>query len=70
MLSRKNNESIMIGKDIRIEVIQCEDGKVRLGIDAPPHVKVYREELFNLIKEENREANKFQMSDIIKLREL
>ena len=60
----------MIGKDIRIEVIQCEDGKVRIGIEAPPHVKVHREEVFNLIKEENIKANRVHISDILKLKEL
>lgn len=60
----------MIGKDIKIEIIQCEDGKVRIGIEAPPHVKVHREEIFNLIKEENRKANKIDISDILKLKGL
>ena len=57
VLTRKNSESIMIGQDIKIEVIQCEEGKVRIGIEAPPHVKIYREEVFLLTKEENKKAN-------------
>lgn len=56
VLTRKTNESIMIGNKIKISVIQCEDGKVKLGIEAPNDVKIHREEVFNTIKEENKQA--------------
>lgn len=56
VLTRKTNESIMIGNKIKISVIQCEDGKVKLGIEAPSDVKIHREEVFNAIKEENKQA--------------
>lgn len=56
VLTRKNDESIWIGNKIKVTVIQAEDGKVRLGIDAPASVKVHREEVFELIKAENRKA--------------
>ena len=44
-LSRRPNERILIGKDIRITVIQIRGGAVRLGIETPKGVVVVREEL-------------------------
>lgn len=45
VLSRKLGERIIIGDDIAVTVVKVEGGRVRIGIDAPGHVKVYREEL-------------------------
>lgn len=45
VLSRKVNEKIVIDGGIVITVVKVEGGQVRLGIEAPSHVKVYREEL-------------------------
>lgn len=45
VLSRKINEKIIIDGGIVITVVKVEGGQVRLGIEAPSHVKVYREEL-------------------------
>lgn len=45
VLGRKVDESILIGDDVRIVVVSVERGQVRLGIDAPKHVVVLREEL-------------------------
>lgn len=47
VLSRKPNESIQIGPDIRITVVRVDGGRVRLGIEAPPSVNVLRGELEN-----------------------
>lgn len=51
VLSRRKDERIMIGDDITIMVIEFRDGKVRLGIDAPKHVQVHREEVYKAIKQ-------------------
>lgn len=56
VLSRKKNESIMIGKDIEIVVSEIEDGKVKLGIKAPKNIEIHRKEIFEEIQEENRAA--------------
>ncbi|MCT4663305.1 MAG: carbon storage regulator CsrA [Tissierellales bacterium] len=56
VLSRKKNESIMIGKDIEIVVSEIEDGKVKLGIKAPKDIEIHRKEIFEEIQEENRAA--------------
>ncbi len=45
VLSRKVGESILISESIRVSVVQASNGRIRLGIDAPPEVKVLREEL-------------------------
>jgi carbon storage regulator len=46
VLSRKANQSIMIGSDIRIVVVGVERDQVKLGIEAPRHVPVHRQEIF------------------------
>ena len=45
VLSRKVGESILISESIRVTVVQSANGRIRLGIDAPPEVRVLREEL-------------------------
>lgn len=56
ILSRKLNEKIMIGDDISISVIEIRGDQVKLGVDAPRTVKVFRREVFDAIMEENRAA--------------
>jgi carbon storage regulator len=56
ILSRKINEKIMIGDDIAVSVIEIRGDQVRLGVDAPRTVKVFRQEVFDAIKEENKAA--------------
>ena len=46
VLSRKKSEKIKLGDSIEITVVRLGDNKVRLGIQAPPHVSVLRTELF------------------------
>jgi carbon storage regulator len=56
ILSRKVNEKIMIGDDISVSIIEVRGDQVRLGVDAPRSVKVFRQEVFEAIKAENRAA--------------
>jgi carbon storage regulator len=56
ILSRKVNEKIMIGDDISVSIIDVRGDQVRLGVDAPRSVKVFRQEVFDAIKAENRAA--------------
>ncbi len=70
VLTRKNNESIMIGSHIKISIIQCEEGKVKLGIEAPKNIKIHREEIFNTIIEENKKANQILPSTLPQLKNL
>lgn len=50
VLSRKKNESIYIGDDIKIVVVEIRGDKVRLGIDAPQGVPVHRQEVYEAIR--------------------
>jgi carbon storage regulator len=56
ILSRKVNEKIMIGDDVSISVIEIRGDQVRIGVDAPKKVKVFRQEVFDAIKAENKAA--------------
>ncbi|HZK57102.1 MAG TPA: carbon storage regulator CsrA [Clostridia bacterium] len=62
VLSRKFNESIIIGNDIEIKILEIEDGKVKLGIDAPRDIEIYRKEIYVAIREENKAASKQQLN--------
>ncbi|MBO8142817.1 MAG: carbon storage regulator CsrA [Firmicutes bacterium] len=56
VLTRKRDESIMIGDDVKITVVDVRGDQVKLGIDAPRHIPVHREEVYREIQEENRRA--------------
>jgi carbon storage regulator len=56
ILSRKINEKIMIGDDISVSIIEIRGDQVRVGVDAPKTVKVFRREVFDAIKAENKAA--------------
>lgn len=51
VLTRRRDESFMIGDDITVTILQVDGGKVRLGILAPKDVKILREELYTAPKE-------------------
>ena len=55
-LSRKQGESIVIGYNIEITVLEAKGDQVKIGISAPKSVPVYRKEIYAQIQEENREA--------------
>ena len=56
ILSRKVNEKIMIGDEISITIIEVRGDQVRIGVGAPKTVKVFRQEVFDAIKAENKAA--------------
>ncbi|MDR2922631.1 MAG: carbon storage regulator CsrA [Treponema sp.] len=56
ILSRKINEKVMIGDDITVSIIEVRGDQVRIGVDAPKSVKVFRREVFDAIKAENKAA--------------
>ncbi len=55
-LSRKQGESIMIGGNIEITVLEVKGDQIKLGISAPKSVPVYRKEIYVQIQEATREA--------------
>ena len=56
VLTRKSGESVAIGDDVIVKVIEIQGGQVRLGIDAPSSTPVHREEVLARIKAEMRRA--------------
>jgi carbon storage regulator len=52
VLTRKKGQSIMIGKDIKITLVETGD-TVRIGIDAPPQWEIFRMEIYQQIQQEN-----------------
>ncbi len=64
VLSRQRDESIMIGDQIEITVVDIRSDKVRLGISAPRAVQVHRKEVFDSIRFENEEASRVQIEDL------
>ncbi len=56
VLTRRPGESIVVGENIVVTVIEIKGGQVRIGIDAPREVDVYREEIYEQVKQENLSA--------------
>ena len=63
VLSRQRDESIIIGDNIVVTIVDVRGDKVRLGIEAPREVSVHRREVYEAIQRENREASKIQIDD-------
>ncbi len=61
ILTRKPGESIYIG-DVKVTVVELKGHQVRIGIDAPPEIRIYREEIYVQILDENRKAAEAAMT--------
>jgi carbon storage regulator len=64
VLSRQRDETIMIGDDIEVTVVDIRGDKVRLGINAPKEISVHRKEVYDAIRRENRAAAQVQPGDL------
>ena len=58
VLTRKLNESIMIGDEVEVTVVDIKGDAIKLGINAPKDIKVHRKEIFLAIQRENIDAAK------------
>ena len=56
IITRRPGEKLMIGDDVVVEVIEVSGQSVRIGIEAPKSVRVYREEIYTAVKAENAAA--------------
>ncbi len=65
ILTRRPNESIYIGENICIKVLSLQGKQVKLGIDVPSDVTVYREEVYQRVKEDNRLALQTSNEDLL-----
>lgn len=64
VLSRKPDESIVIGDDIEIVVVEVKGDQVKLGVRAPRSIAVHRKEVYQAIQAANLEASKSQMQHL------
>ena len=64
VLSRQRDETIMIGDDIEVTVVDIRGDKVRLGINAPKEITVHRKEVYDAIRRENRAAAQVKPEDL------
>ena len=58
VLTRKSGESLIIGDDVVVTIVEVRGNQVKIGVEAPDSVKVYREELLKKIMKENVKAAK------------
>ena len=63
VLSRHRDESIMIGDNVMITIVDIRGDKVRLGIDAPQEIPVHRQEVYDAIRLENEKASRLGPSE-------
>ncbi|MBU5307853.1 carbon storage regulator CsrA [Clostridioides mangenotii] len=68
VISRKTDETILLGDDIEIKVISVDNNTVKLGISAPKDISILRKEIYEKIKEENIKAisKKSNLSNLLK----
>lgn len=64
VLTRRLNQSIMIGDDIQITVVSVQGMQVRLGITAPREAAVHREEIYLQLQQENHQAAQTGLADV------
>jgi carbon storage regulator len=64
VLTRKPGEGIVIGDDIKITFIETKGAGIRIGIEAPAGKKIYRQEIYDRICLENREASQWNLADL------
>lgn len=70
VLTRKVGEEIYIGDRICVKVMDISGGKVRLGIDAPISMRIYREEVLAKVRSENRFAAEWALADFQRIVEI
>lgn len=64
VLSRQRDETIMIGDDIEITLVDIRGDKVRLGIQAPTRISVHRKEVWEAIRRENERAARLEQAEL------
>lgn len=64
-LSRKMNQSIIINDDIEITVLEIKGDQIKIGIEAPKSVPIYRKEIYTQIKDSNKEAANTAVPDVL-----
>jgi carbon storage regulator len=70
VLSRKLGEVITIGDQISVTVLEVKENKVRLGIEAPKDMRIYRQEIYLKVQQENKQAADWNLTDLENLANL
>lgn len=66
ILNRKIGESIILDDKIEIKILEVQDGKIKIGIEAPKEVTIFRKEVYEAVIEENQKSIESQL-DILKI---
>ncbi|MDQ2085100.1 carbon storage regulator CsrA [Herbivorax sp. ANBcel31] len=69
VLTRKKNQSIVVGDDIEITIVDVQGDQVRIGVNAPKNVSIHRKEIYLEIQDENKKAadvKKVNLKDLLK----
>jgi len=67
ILTRKTNQKLIINDNIEITVLEVNGNAVKIGINAPSDVSIYREEIYKEIQETNKQAQKLHATDVAKI---
>lgn len=67
ILTRKTNQKLIINDNIEITVLEVNGNAVKIGINAPSDVSIYREEIYKEIQETNKQAQKLDATDVAKI---
>ncbi len=70
VLTRKSEESIKLGEDITITVLEIKGNQVRLGIQAPSGLRIYRKELYDKIRAENIISSEHSLDEFTKIKKI
>lgn len=65
ILTRRPGESLYLGDDIKLKVLSVQGKQIKLGLDVPEDMTVYREEVYLKIKEQNRQAMEASQQDLL-----
>ena len=68
VLTRKKGETILIGEDIEITVVQAAGDQVKIGINAPKNMQIIRKELFDDVKNANQSASEQQENILLSIK--
>lgn len=66
VLTRKPGETLMLGEDIEVKIVSVDGDQVKIGIEAPKSLKIYRSEIYEAIQNENKAALENMNLNILK----
>lgn len=69
VLTRKSGEGVRIGDEVTVTVVEVREGQVRLGINAPQGIRIYREEVYERIVKDNMVSSSISIDEFSKIKE-